>query len=570
MKKKLIILAILFLIPVVSAATSSFHIDYSKLSFVTNSKKEQLLSQFQKKYQLTYSISSKDSELEETIKELTKKTTYLLFGEFNQKEESSEDYYKRKKDWYQLRYDPEIPKDANSNKLDMESQEYQDDLVSGLAIAQVFNQVTELGIIYHSYGDIHVSIGQDMILSTIVLPQVIVKVQSSDNPMEYQYEETDYLMHYFYKKKDTEWKLYYVFGENVSDTNSYFYEIEEQESTMMSIIPSYSSELSTIYHFNQIESISSNDLNQIYEKNQNNLVYLTSYYNNQIISSGNGLFIADGLIVTTWSFLEKSLRDAQTITVEGNHTTYEIEGIVTGNPDSDLVVIKLKEQNHSYVILADNSTIQKENPAIMISSKLGVNSSIQTGIVLSNEDYLQTSIPFSNIDEGSPIFNQQGQVIGIATSKSTNSSISYAINSSGLNEIQNKFLGISFDQIKTISFQELKEKYYYIKYNDEMVKNNIPTSKWKEFSKIGKVEKTISMPLIKASYKDNIVSLRYQNPISQIVDGMLLVEDFKTQLIKDGYQEIMKDDKKSIYQNKKYQVILMEEFDYLIVLMVKL
>ena len=51
---------------------------------------------------------------------------------------------------------------------------------------------------------------------------------------------------------------------------------------------------------------------------------------------------------------------------------------------------------------------------------------------------------------------------------------------------------------------------------------------------------------------------------------MQLSIDFKEQLIKDGYKVILDNTSKSIYQNNKYQVIIMEEFDYLIVLMVKL
>ena len=46
--------------------------------------------------------------------------------------------------------------------------------------------------------------------------------------------------------------------------------------------------------------------------------------------------------------------------------------------------------------------------------------------------------------------------------------------------------------------------------------------------------------------------------------------DAAVKLIDDGYKEILNSSKKSIYENNKYQIIIIEEFDYLIVVMVKL
>ena len=100
--------------------------------------------------------------------------------------------------------------------------------------------------------------------------------------------------------------------------------------------------------------------------------------------------------------------------------------------------------------------------------------------------------------------------------------------------------------------------------------NSIPKSKWKKFKKIGNIENNIKMELVKASYKDNIVSLRYKNSISNYISSMQLAVSFKEQLINDGYKEILKSSSKCIYENRKYQIVIMEEFDYLIVMMVVL
>ena len=51
---------------------------------------------------------------------------------------------------------------------------------------------------------------------------------------------------------------------------------------------------------------------------------------------------------------------------------------------------------------------------------------------------------------------------------------------------------------------------------------------------------------------------------------MQLSVNFKEQLIKDGYKEVLNSITKCIYENKKYKIIIMNEFDYLIIVMVKL
>ena len=553
MKKKIILATLLlsFSSITVYALTNNFNFDTSKLSFASNSKKGNVVSNFNQNYNLTYSISNDNEKLEEEIKNLTKRTTYLLFGDFNSKDESSEDYYRRKKEWYDLRYNPEVPKDdSNAFGLDTNSQEYLDDIVSGMAIPQIFSQATELGLQYSSYGDIRVTINDNLVISSITLPNVKLKEQSKSDPMKYDYIETNFVMHYYYKKLNNEWKLYYLYGEDTDDVGEYFNEIETTESKTMAIAPSYQSQLSKIYSFEKLDKMTEEKLNNIYNSNVNNVVFLNGYYNNSVIASANGFFINNGLIVTTWNFLEKALINGQYITIKGNNISYEVEGIVTANPDTDVAVIKVKNSNNSSIKLGDYKATNVEDPAIIISSKSGTGVMVQTGIVISNEDYIQTSIPLSTVDEGSPLFNQRGDVIGINTSKSTNTSISIAMNSEVLKEIQNKFKSLSFDKIETISFNELKEKYYYVKYNSENIKNSIPKGKWKTYSKIGNIEDTIKLELVKASYKDGIVSLRYKNSISQYINSMQLATDFKSKLISDGYEQVVNSSSKSIYKNK--------------------
>ena len=577
MKKYIIIpISVLLLFIIVcfvwiNEVNKDFSFEISKVILGENSKENVITNNFNDSYHLSVSIKDEETKLDKDIKQLTKKTTYLLLGDFNNKNETSQKYYQRYQEYLNLRYAPDIPKDENTySGLDETSQEYTDDLVSGLTVPGMFSQLNELDIIYNTYGDIRIIKNQEFIISSITLPNIKMKSESKDNPLEYEIIETNLTLYYYYKELNGQYKLYYLFGETTEDINDYFELLGNNESkSMMPIAPIYDSNLSDIYNYDKLNSLTDEEITNIYNLNENNVVYLNAYYNNYITSSANGFFINDGFIVTTWHFLEKALIEAQYITINANHN-YVIDGIVTVNPQTDVAVIKIKNKNGSHVKLGNIKDMQVEDSVITISSKLGSGLTAQKGIITSLDDYIQSSIPLVESDEGSPLFDKYGNVIGINTSKSINSSLSLANNTEILKEIQDKFNEINFDEIDTISFNELKEKYYYIDYNDETIKNNIPKNIWKEYSKVGNIEKNINLELIKANYKDNIVSLRYENEISNYISSMQLSVNFKEQLIKDGYKEVLNSITKCIYENKKYKIIIMNEFDYLIIVMVKL
>jgi len=573
--KKIFIVIGTFLLSIiyVYALSNNFSIDSSKLYFSTNNKKNSVLDNFNKNYELSHSISSGNAKIENEITELTKKTTYLLLGDFNNNEETSEEYYKRHKTYLDMGAYKTFPRNENyESGYDETIPNHKYAFISEFAVPSMFLQINELGIQYNSYGDIRITINDNLAISSVLLPKVRMKQENIDNPKRYDIVETNLIITYYFIKIGEEYKLCYLYGETTDQIDKYFTALENTENkTTMQVAPSYDSELKQIYDYSKLEAMTEKEINNIYNKNKNNIVILNSYYNNYSVASANGFFINEGLIVTTWSYIEKSLVEAQYIAIkDSSGTSYEIDGIVTANPETDIAVIKLKDKINKKVKLGNYKDLKVEDPAIVISSKTGVGLTVQKGIVVSKDGYIQSAVPLSVTDEGSPLLDKSGNVVGINTSKQVNTSISIAINAEVLKEVQEKFNNINFDSIETITFDKLKEQFYYVKYNDEIVKNSIPKSKWKEYSKIGKIEENIKLELLKASYKDGIVSLRYQNGISNYISGMQLSAAFKEQLIKEGFVEVLKGNQKCIYKNKKYQVIIMDEFDYLIVVMVKL
>lgn len=574
MKKKILLTILLcFSCTSVYAVTNQFEIDSSKFSFSSNSKKNKVTSEFDKNYNLTTNISESNDKLRSEITSLSKKVTYLLLGQNDISKETAKEYYSRRQDYLNLRYNPKIPKDSTTfTGLDENSQEYKDDLVSGMSVPGMFNILNELEITYNTIDSIRVSLNKDMVISMVFLKDITMKEEDSNNPMKYKNTKTNLVLYYYFKKLDNDYKLYYLFAETKDDLSKYLNNVEDSESTKSMVVSEkYDSKLSDIYDFSKLQALDNNKLNQVYDSNSKNVLILNAYYSTKVVASANGFLLSDGLVITTWDFLEKALVDSQFFTIKNKDgTVYQIDGIVTANPETDIAVIKLKEKIESNTILGDTKNVNVEDPIITISSKSGVGLTLQTGIITSKDGYLQSSIPLTESDEGSPLYNENGELIGINTSKSINSSISMAVDSKILMEVKSKISNTQFDSIKTISFDELKEKYYYTSYGKEKIINSIPNSKWKEYKKIGNIEKNIKLELVKANYDNNVVSLRYYNGISKYISGMQLASAFKEELVKSSYKQTLNTNSKSIYEDNKYKVIIMDEFDYLIIVMVKL
>lgn len=574
MKKFLLGLTMVFVcIASVYALTNNFVIDSSQLSFTSSGKKDAVLDSFNSSYALNSSIDDGDTALEEEITNLTKKTTYLLLGDFNTDTESSEEYYKRHQEYLDMGAYQSFPKDSNtSSGYDESIDNYSYASISELAVPSIFLKFNELGIKYSYYGDIRITKSNNLVISTITLPKVTMKEENANDSMKYDLIETNLVITYYFIKINDEYKLAYLFGESKDELENYFTELENTEAkNSLNMAPSYDSNLRKIYDYSKLDALTNQEIANVYALNYQNIVTLNSYYNNYSVASANGFFINEGLVITTWNFIEKSLIEAQFIAIKDSQgNTLEIDGIVTANPDTDIAVIKVKNKANTKVTLGDIEKVNIEDPVISISSKTGVGLTTQKGIILSKDGYIQSAIPLTSTDEGSPLFDKNGNVIGLNTSKQTDTSISLSIKSDILKEVQDKFNNIAFDSIETISFEDLKEEYYYVKYNDEVIANNIPSRKWKNFSKVGDIEDAINLELVKASYKNGTVSLRYKNNISKYIDSMQLASTFRENLINDGFKEVLSGSKKYIYKNNKYQVIIMDEFNYLIVVMVKL
>ena len=105
----------------------------------------------------------------------------------------------------------------------------------------------------------------------------------------------------------------------------------------------------------------------------------------------------------------------------------------------------------------------------------------------------------------------------------------------------------------------------------EEIKKLVDTKIWNKYKSIGNIENTIALNLVKASYYNDTLSLRYENNTSKYIDTLSYVEDFTTTLTNQGYTLKYKsgENTRLMYAKGRDKVVITEEFDYLIILLVR-
>lgn len=553
MKKVLFIATFPILLLGIGSYQNDFRIDKEKLldqSTMNVLEKENSIN-----------LDSKSSE-DKKLEDLTVLTTTLLFGNTNN-QESELEYYNRYQDYLNLRYAPDIPKDDTTfSGYDESSQEYKDDIVSGITLPTIFKKIDEMKPVYHSYEDIQIHKTDSFVMSSITLPQVQYKIEDEDNREEYRLVSGTIVMHYFYKKQGNDYKLYYLYGEDTVDLSRYQSDaltIEEADNRF--VVEAYYKSDDSIYQYRQIDEVSEDNISGIYHNNHSKVVYLKCKSGNSVVEA-NGFFIEKGLILTSNKFIRDSLQKGQFMIISREDNLYTFDGVVSSDEEHDIAIIKIKEEGPDAVTIS-NRSLEVENPVFLISSKSGIKNVIEKGIITSYDDSIQTSIPYTKNSIGGLLLDIDGNAVGLV-SYNSQTNIMSILKPADLVKIKE-----SISLKKSFSFDELKKNYYLTK-NQESVVKGVPKRVWNWCRKIGDLENNIPLELVKSSYQSGIVSLRYHNSASSQIDSMVFVNGFTSQLKDSGYQTVLSSSEKQIYQNRKYKIIIEKDFDYLVIVVVKL
>lgn len=163
-----------------------------------------------------------------------------------------------------------------------------------------------------------------------------------------------------------------------------------------------------------------NTATQIAEQNSQNVVYIET--NKGIYKSQGSGFLAttDGKVVTNYHVI----KDASTATVKlGDGRSYTLSGVINYDADRDIAILQLPISNTQSVTLGDSNKIANGDDIVVIGNPKGLKNSVTTGVisstsrVIDNQVWVQFSAPVSPGSSGGPIFNSNGEVVGVVTSK---------------------------------------------------------------------------------------------------------------------------------------------------------
>jgi hypothetical protein len=142
--------------------------------------------------------------------------------------------------------------------------------------------------------------------------------------------------------------------------------------------------------------------------------------NGQPIAQGSGFIISeDGRVVTNYHVIKTG---TSAVVKLPNGAFFPVDGVLAFDRDRDIAVIKAHGENFHTIPLGDSSRVEVGDEVIAIGNPLSLESTVSNGIISGirtvqeeGGTFLQITTPISPGSSGGPLFNMEGQVIGITT-----------------------------------------------------------------------------------------------------------------------------------------------------------
>lgn len=146
----------------------------------------------------------------------------------------------------------------------------------------------------------------------------------------------------------------------------------------------------------------------------------------EALMTGSGFFLKPGQVVTNLHVVRGAVR-AEIKTLDGKGKIYPINGTLAVDEEGDLVLLNVDmppERARSSELASELP--DEGEPIFVIGNPLKLEGSVSDGIVSAVREVpnsyriIQITAPISHGNSGSPVFNLQGQVLGVVTVKVTN------------------------------------------------------------------------------------------------------------------------------------------------------
>lgn len=182
------------------------------------------------------------------------------------------------------------------------------------------------------------------------------------------------------------------------------------------------------------------------------------------VTLGSGFFVTPRLLATNLHVIEDASRVTARL-VTGDEREYQIEGSVAIDEANDLVLLKIGASAGRALPIAGNTRSEIGDTVYVAGNPAGLVGSFSQGIISAfrDSDFIQITAPISGGSSGSPVMNDRGDVIGIATlAIREGQNLNFAIPVSRLVALLNKASDVrplsprarlAFDGLYSASFQ---------------------------------------------------------------------------------------------------------------------
>lgn len=208
-------------------------------------------------------------------------------------------------------------------------------------------------------------------------------------------------------------------------------------------------------------------------KNVESTVYIRNYdtydmANASIISTGSGVVLDNGIIVTNFHVVEDGLRYGIVYNDTGEGLEHRTSSWINTDLFRDICILPSPIFNAKGAKLGNSDSLKLGEKVVAIGSPLGLKNTVSEGIIsgfrkIDGYNYIQITAPISPGSSGGGLFNSRGELIGITTLKVIDGeSLNFAIPINEVKTIINsKATQLKIELNNQMKAYEYKDKYFF-------------------------------------------------------------------------------------------------------------
>jgi hypothetical protein len=176
-------------------------------------------------------------------------------------------------------------------------------------------------------------------------------------------------------------------------------------------------------------------------------------------SLGTGFVVRnDGLVASN---LHVVAGNSNIVVTLADHREFRVVEVFNGDRERDLVILRIEAHKLPAVSLGDSTAIRPGDSVVAIGHPLGLEDTVSNGLVSGirkvdeHLTVLQISAPIAPGSSGGPIFNDRGEVIGVATAILLGGqNINFGVPISYVKELLTRPAPVNLEQFATATLED--------------------------------------------------------------------------------------------------------------------